>query len=330
MKRNSFLLSAATACSVGALYFSLDANASQIAISAVPQTTTTMTTTPMTGSGSSSGVTQKVEQQTTSGAGASSSASIPSSSENYLDDRLAWPNAIEAKLKLSGDYSDGYCIPANTKVIGAHAGFDTSVQQTPASGSSASGTSASQYQAVTLDTNRPYFFGLLGPVPTKVGVPSDAKTVCPDVTNPQPNFSPGDLAYISSEDVKNAGYRAGFDYGALVVPFKMQLSGGKAFTGSSSVGAYVGYQNPIANLGVNISPIIFGGASNISTSSTSGATTTSQTVAGVSYGTGLLFNIKDSFQAGFVLGFDHVSSAQKYQFNDKPWVSFEIGYSFAN
>ena len=45
---------------------------------------------------------------------------------------------------------------------------------------------------------------------------------------------------------------------------------------------------------------------------------------------GLLFDVKDDFHIGLVLGFDHVSSAQKYQYNDKPWVSFEIGYSFAN
>jgi hypothetical protein len=331
MRWNSHLLLAAIILASSATNSNF-ADASEIAISSVPQsttTTTTINTVPAAAKAGSGGVTTKVEKQTKSGGGSSTNASIPNSSENYLDDRLAWPSAIEAKTSLSGDFSNGYCIPANTKVIGAHAGFDTSVQQTPASDSAGPGTSASQYQAVTLDTNHPYL-SLFGPRPKKVGPPGDAATACPDVKTPQAYFSPGDLAYISTDDMKNVGYRAGFDYGALIVPFKMQLAGGKAFTGSASVGGYVGYQNPIANLGVNVSPIVFGGASNISTSKTNGSGTSSQTVAGLSYGVGLLFDIKDSFQAGFVLGFDHVSSAQKYQFNDKPWVSFEIGYSFAN
>ena len=261
--------------------------------------------------------------------GKSTSSSIPNSSENYLDDRLAWPSAIEAKATLDGDYSDGYCIPAKTKLIGAHAAFDTDVQQTTTTGSKTTGTSTSQFQAVTLDTDKP-ILGFLGKTPKKaVAPPADHATACPDVKTPQPNFSKGDLAYISAGDIQNAGYRAGFDYGALVVPFKMQLSGDKAFTGSSSLGGYVGWQNPIGDLGLNISPIIFAGASSISTSATSSGTTTSQTVAGLSYGTGLLFQIKDSFQAGVVFGFDHVSSAQNYQYNNKPWLSFEIGYAFA-
>jgi hypothetical protein len=331
MTRNSHRLLAASFV-VGAVGAASVGNASEIAISSVPQSTTTTTTTtstptdPKTGSPS---VSTKVEKQTTSGGGSSTSGSISNSSENYLDDRLAWPSAIEATANLGGEIAAGYCIPANTRVIGAHAGLDTSVQQTPASGSSGPGTSATQFQAVTLDTNPPYL-GLFGPPQTKVAPPSDAAVACPHVKTPQAYFSPGDLAFISADDMKNVGYRAGFDYGALVVPFKMQLSGARAFTGSTSLGGYIGYQNPIANLGVNVSPIIFAGASNISTSATTGSTTTSQTVAGLSYGTGLLFNIKDSFQAGFVLGFDHVNSTQKYQYNDKPWVSFEIGYSFAN
>ncbi len=56
----------------------------------------------------------------------------------------------------------------------------------------------------------------------------------------------------------------GWEYGAMVVPFKMQLGGKHAFTGSASVGAYLGYTVPLWDSGLAISPVAFAGASNIS------------------------------------------------------------------
>lgn len=289
----------------------------------------------------------------------STSVTLPNSTSNYLGDRVSWPNAIEAKASLDGDVKDGYCIPAYAKVIGATPAMDTSVKTGTSAG-------AQQYQAVTLDVPRKFWRAVNvfsdysyiqdPPSPASSAPPAGATPntdadssksqnvelasakrpvaavelqMCPDVTNAQ-TFYDGATAYVSDNDMKNAEFRSGFEYGALIVPFKMQLSGGKAFTGSSSVGGYLGYQNPIGDLGINYSPIAFAGASNISTSETTGSATKSQTVAGISYGGGILFDVKDSFHVGFVLGFDHVSSAQKYQYNDKPWISFEIGYSFAN
>jgi hypothetical protein len=278
----------------------------------------------------------------------SANASIPNSSDNYLGDRLSWSGAIEAKTTLSGTYAGGYCIPADTKVIGATKAMSTMVQTAQDSDGNTTGTSAPQFQEVTLDAYRLIGSDLPDNVsapdgdsktitdPTSpphktryVPVPQDTGTLCPDVSNPIP-LDQGAHAFISSDDMGNVTYRAGFRYGALIVPFKMQLSAGKALTGSASLGGYLGYQDPVGDIGVNFTPVLFGGLSNISTSATTGSTTTSQTVAGLSYGGGILFDIKDDFHIGFVLGFDHVSSAQKYQFNDKPWVSFEIGYSFAN
>jgi hypothetical protein len=282
----------------------------------------------------------------------SGNASIPNSSENYLGDRLGWPSAVEAKSSLNGDYTGGFCIPAKTKLIGATASMSTEVQQAKDSAGNET-TSAPQFQKVTLDTDQPFwgFFGKLDnvtvvdekhPDPTHkvngvntthkvsyVPVPDNASTACPDVKNPL-DYEAGAPAFVSSDDMDNVTYRSGFRYGALVVPFKMQLTGGKTLSGSSSLGGYLGYQSPLGDTGLNATPVIFAGASDISTSTTSGTTTSSQTLAGFSYGAGLLFDVKDDFHVGLVLGFDHVSSAQKYQYNDKPWISFEIGYSFAN
>jgi hypothetical protein len=131
----------------------------------------------------------------------------------------------------------------------------------------------------------------------------------------------------------NADYRSGLEYGVLVVPFKVQLSGGKAITGSSTVGGYLGYDFPWMNVGVTFRPVIFAGLSPTSVPSSSGTSTsassTSQTLMGLSYGFGVVSVIKQSsFQVGLICGFDHTDSTS-YAYNDKPWLSFEIGYSFA-
>jgi hypothetical protein len=344
MTRNSYALLAA-AVFAASMSTTKPASASQIAVSTVPQTTTTTTTTsttpaPKAGKAAAPAVIQKIEQKSSTTAVASSaSASIPNSSENYLDDRLAWPSAIEAKSTLNGTYDQGYCIPGNTKVIGATKAMSTTVQATQDATGKTISSSASQFQEVTLESNSLFWNWFGQPDNVKqsdkshagkyLAVPANVSTLCPDVSNPQ-EFDEGAAAFISSDDMSNATYRAGWRYGALVVPFKMQLSGARAFTGSASLGGYFGYQDPIGDLGVNFTPVFFGGVSNIPSSNSNPSATSSQTVAGLSYGTGVLFDIKDSFHIGFVLGFDHVSSAQKYQYNDKPWISFEIGYSFAN
>jgi hypothetical protein len=316
MKRIFFLISSAI-CVIAAMPITTNADAAEVAI-ATAKPAVAAVVAPVAAAG---------------GTGATTNVTIPNSSNNYLDDRLSWPNAIEAKATLGGQLADGYCIPANTRLIGARSAMDTDASSTTSG-------SPPQYQATTLAVPSPFWkavdvfsdYSYLQGTGNQqyVAAPADgAAKMCPHVNNPKPLYE-GTIAYVSADDMKYVGSRSGFDYGALVVPFKVQLSGGKAFTGSSSLGGYLGYQNPVGDLGMNVSPIIFAGASNISTSATTGFKTTSQTVAGLSYGAGLLFNIKDSFQAGFVVGFDHVNSAQKYQYNDKPWVSFEIGYSFAN
>lgn len=60
---------------------------------------------------------------------------------------------------------------------------------------------------------------------------------------------------------------------------------------------------------------------------TTGTPPSSETVAGLSYGIGLMGTIKDSFNISLVFGADHASS-KTYQYQDKPWASFAPGYSF--
>jgi hypothetical protein len=165
----------------------------------------------------------------------------------------------------------------------------------------------------------PAFYGPDGKLKITVnGTPVDAPNVLPQ----------GKLAYITADVAASVDSRSGFDFGALAVPFKVQMTGKQAFSSSASLGGYVGYRIPVGtDSGLVISPILFAGASNISVPSQSDPTTT-ETVAGLSYGIGFITTVKDSIQVGLVVGFDHVDSAS-YAYNDKPWLSFEIGYSFA-
>lgn len=278
---------------------------------------------------------------------------VGNASQNYLDDGLVWNHHIRAKQDPAGAYV--YCIPADTKLLGIKSTLDSvySNETTTAK--------KEDYLAVILDRRKP-FLGLLGPVqdelvakPWRKQKPGEAakgksadkpitktengvtyiyaRNECgkmPDMANSKP-FHYGDVAYVAAEDLGTVAYRGGFDYGALAVPFKVQMSGGRSFSGAAAIGAYLGYRMPWMNTGVEVRPIIFAGVSNITTSAANGTGgTTSQTVAGLSYGTGFITTIKDSFQIGLVVGFDHVDSAQPYAYNDTPWLSVEIGYSFAN
>lgn len=275
-------------------------------------------------------------------------SSVPSSANNYLDDRLLWSTDISALSYPNADSS--YCVPAMTTLIGRSSKLDT-VAVKDSSGNSTNKT----LQAVALDpwedqvskacarddTGKPLLFGVDGKplVDTdngnkKYGKAFDSATkqyskkvyVDDGVDNALP---PGKLAYITSDVAASADSRKGFDFGALAVPFKVQMTGKEAFTTSASLGAYVGYRLPLLDTGLMFSPVIFAGASNISTQVTKGAKTTSQTDAGLSYGAGFITTVKDSIQVGLVVGFDHVDSAQPYAYNDKPWLSLEVGYSFA-
>jgi hypothetical protein len=296
-----------------------------------------------------------------------SSSSTPSTvttsndSNNYKDDRLDWSVAVEGSATPGGPLV--YCIPAKTVVIGTKSTLDSSTNQmtpTPTGAANANSNSlnvSTQWQQVRLaEQGFPYFGHLRLPGDTLqfatpgdfaagkddgyVGAPmangkltDQGTAMCPgitDATKPTPgNVYEGQPFYVSDGDLQNLDERVGLEYGALVVPFKFQLSKGNALTGSASLGPYLGFRLPFFQTGIVISPVLFAGASTISVSTTSGSTTSSQNLAGLSYGGGLLFTIKDSFHVGVIVGADHVDTSANYQYNNKPWISFEIGYSFA-
>ncbi len=275
---------------------------------------------------------------------------------------MSWdtPIILQAVSANGGvDLTTGYCLPAHVRIQGLASGFTTAAAQKAPGPSEPTSTAPQNYVPAKLNTDA-LFFGLLGAQPkgiieqppqgapeaqipgivvsthqqqTNAGasnacntLPISASTASKPVPMP---ITEATEFFISQTDLDNAALRTGWDFGTLAVPFKIQLSKSHAFTGSGTVGGYLGYRMPFGDMALKLTPVIFGGASNISTSATTGGTTTSQTVAGLSYGFGIIGKIKDSFQIGLVVGADHVDSAQPYKYNDKPWISFGLGYSFS-
>jgi len=296
------------------------------------------------------------QSTTTSNTPAPATVTTSNDTNNYDTDRLSWTGAIEAYDAAGGNAI--YCLPANTVVIGTKSSLDNDPMKQPAqsggqNGSGTAGTTVTyQWQQVRLAEDAFPYFGDIqrepylkqdsgnwymdAPASGQAGagtqnqatVSDQATQQCPDVKSPQRLFV-GTYFDIRDDNLQKA-HRSGWEYGALVIPFKLQLSQGKALSGSASLGPYLGFRIPFFDTGVIMSPVVFAGASTIAvpTASTGGQSST-QNLAGLSYGGGLVFSVKDNFQVGIILGADHVDSSANYTYNNKPWLSFEIGYSFA-
>jgi len=141
----------------------------------------------------------------------------------------------------------------------------------------------------------------------------------------------GEAYLLTLDEVSQSGLaRTGSTYGALIVPFKWHMQGDREITGSSTVGAYLGYRFETANaIGYTLTPVAFMGAANISVAkTTSTGEAKNESLFGFSAGFGLIGTFKKDFQAGVVIGWDHVNKSAGYQYNGKPWLALEIGFSF--
>jgi len=261
-----------------------------------------------------------------------------------------------------------YCLPARTRVIGLDSTFTAATTTTTTSSNKSNGSgskksdsddskssTASNYLPVTFDTKGAFLYdaqdmskiaafqpqdpdndSLMCSAAAKAQASSSAKASSSgsgqddssDVAPPL-NVDENSRFFINSDDLPKAAVRRGWDFGTLVVPFKLQTSGKTSVQTSATLGGYLGYRFGWDMFGIKFSPIAFAGLSEIPTQQVQkNGKTASQTVAGISYGAGIVATVKDSFNVGLVVGADHVDSAQPYQFQDKPWVSLEIGYSF--
>jgi hypothetical protein len=163
----------------------------------------------------------------------------------------------------------------------------------------------------------------------KVAFPADkAISACNIPMGTEEWVLPGVSYTIEKTDFDVSAFAMrGVTYGALVIPFKYQLTGDKQFAGGASLGGYLGYRLDFLNkLGITATPIAFMGASNISAKGVSEADTKS--LMGFSYGVGLVGTFQRSFQAGVVVGWDRVGKNEGYQYNGKPWLALQFGYAF--
>jgi|SRR6266850_909656 len=222
-------------------------------------------------------------------------AELPNDVDNFLGDRIRF--AVKTKAKLRSDPKQEVCVPALTRmsVIGK------------------------------IETTKQLVVKIGGGL---FGRPSKPVESCDVPSRP----IPGDEAYlISADTLLDSGLaRTGATYGALVVPFKAHLQGNKDVSASSTIGAYLGYRFETADaIGYTLTPIAFLGASNISVpTADANGQVKDQNLFGMAGGVGLIGTFKRSFQAGVVLGWDHVSKSSGYQYNGKPWIALEIGFSF--
>lgn len=121
--------------------------------------------------------------------------------------------------------------------------------------------------------------------------------------------------------------RRGWTYGTLIVPYKYQFRGDRSLSGGATVGGYFGLRNSVH--GTSVQLVAFGGATKVEVPKTDAqGQTTTESLAGFSYGLGLLGTLKSSFKLGLVVGTDRVSKSAGYVNNGKPWVSLSLGVDF--
>lgn len=122
--------------------------------------------------------------------------------------------------------------------------------------------------------------------------------------------------------------RYGVTYGALVVPYKYHFEGSKSFGGNASVGPFVGYRFARETMGVTLKAIGFAGASVIKVDREEEGQTKSDNIAAFSYGAGVIMELKNEFQLGWIFGFDEVGDDTGYEDDGKLWTAFAIGFAF--
>ncbi len=121
---------------------------------------------------------------------------------------------------------------------------------------------------------------------------------------------------------------SGFSYGVLLVPYKYYTDS-KNFGGAVTVAPFAGYRIDWSNIGLEATLVGFAGPTSLQGKDQSGDSTN---LFGLSFGGGLLFEIKNDFNLGFVLGADKVSKSDRPKFEDDSdlWLAISLGFDFSN
>lgn len=115
-------------------------------------------------------------------------------------------------------------------------------------------------------------------------------------------------------------------HGTLVVPFKVRTRDGRLM-GDATLGYYVGKEFDIFS-DIEITPLISFGLSTITVPLDENDT---ETKTGITGAIGLVLTHTGDFQIGIVGGIDHLggSNGDNWKYEDDFWLSFMVGYNFA-
>jgi hypothetical protein len=142
------------------------------------------------------------------------------------------------------------------------------------------------------------------------------------------NFPDPNLQYCIDKSVFEEQYRSTkyrISYGALAVPFKIRFDPGTISPGGELggyFGVYLGQSSWI--LGVH------GGATVVSLNNDNSNSDTPDNMIGATLGIALINDFDENFQLGVVSGVDFFEGANDWAYGYTPWLSFQIGFKFAN
>jgi hypothetical protein len=114
------------------------------------------------------------------------------------------------------------------------------------------------------------------------------------------------------------------DHGVLAIPYKMRFAPFSIFPGGT-LGYYVGKKINKKNF-VN-SIVFFGGISTIPLNNINSDIV--DVKLGFSAGAGWIWYVEQDFQIGLIGGIDLFDGVDTWTYKYQPWLSFNIGYSFA-
>lgn len=135
------------------------------------------------------------------------------------------------------------------------------------------------------------------------------------------------LYCISKADLFDNNYFREYskiDYGILAVPYKMRFAPFSIYPGGT-LGMYVGRKFNKKNFSNSI--VAFGGLASIPLNNINSDIV--DTKLGFSAGAGWIWYVAQDFQIGLITGIDLFDGVDKWTYKYQPWLSFNIGYSFA-
>lgn len=159
----------------------------------------------------------------------------------------------------------------------------------------------------------------------RVGERSPGAAADPGCTTPP---AAGSSIAVSTDVLSTIRSRSGWSFGTLTVPYKYQIRGDRSLSGSATLGGYMGRRTEL--LGLSQQSIVFAGLTKVDVPVTQDGQSGTEQQAGLSYGIGSLWSVKDAFQVGLVVGWDRVAKTSHYVNNGKAWVSLSLGYDFYN